>query len=82
MRSTSVRRKSLLSSLTKIDEHPEKPPEIKIKELLDQIAQILSQEWSNSTIKIFESNLKEIYEIEDKYPEISISQQRAGIGEK
>ena len=73
MRSTSLRRKSVLSSLTKIAEHPEKPPEIKLQELFTQIAQILSQEWTNSTLKIFESNLKEIYEIEDKYPEISIS---------
>ena len=74
MRSNSLHRKSvLLSSLTKIAEYPEKPPEIKLQELLDQIAQILSQEWTNSTLKIFESNLKEIYEIEDTYPEISIS---------
>jgi hypothetical protein len=71
-----------VSSLTKIAENNEKPPEMKLQDLLDQTTQILSQEWTNITLKLFESNLKEIYELEDKYPEISISQQTAGIGEK
>jgi hypothetical protein len=79
---SGIRRKSCVSSLTKIAENNEKPPEMKLQDLLDQTTQILSQEWTNITLKLFESNLKEIYELEDKYPEISISQQTAGIGEK
>lgn len=53
------------TGLANISEVPEKLPSVRFKELFDLISQILSQEWSNSTLKLFEKTLKEIYDIED-----------------